>query len=394
MIFGAEEGIELLYEKKGLCCGCSACYDICPQSAIKMIEDNEGFYYPIIDSSKCVNCRLCEVICPTHNLTRNLTKSEAFAAYYLKENIRLMSSSGGIFSALAEYVLTNNGVVYGAAFDVNFEVYHSRITDKSDLNKLRGSKYVQSNCTGIYKQCRNDLNDEKLVLFTGTPCQIEALKKFLIKEYENLITIDLACHGVPSRLVWRKYVKRISEINNLPIRNINFRVKDKSWKRYSISFSFDDNTTYKKNVNQDPFMIGFLQNLYLRPSCYQCQFKSIERVSDITIADFWGIENNYPELDDDKGISLIIIHSNKGTNLLNTINRSIFIKSVDLDCAIKNNLAIVKASEVNSKRAAFFSAMEETSDIISLINSFTKISLFERLRRKLLNIKTNYKIKR
>lgn len=388
MIFCAEEGIQLLYEKKGLCCGCSACYDICPQSAIKMIEDNEGFYYPNIDSSKCINCGLCEVICPTHNLKRNLTKSEAFAAYYLKENIRLMSSSGGIFSALADYVLTNNGVVYGAAFDVNFEVSHSRITDKSDLNKLRGSKYVQSDCTGIYKQCRNDLNDEKLVLFTGTPCQVEALKKFLIKEYENLITIDLACHGVPSRLVWRKYVKRISAINKLPIKNINFRVKDKSWKRYSIRFSFDDNTTYIKDVNQEPFMIGFLQNLYLRPSCYQCQFKSIERVSDITIADFWGVENNYPELDDDKGISLIIIHSNQGTKLLKAIKRSIFIKSVDLDCAIKYNLAIVKASEVNSKRAAFFSAMEETSDIISLINSFTKISLFKRLKRKLLNIKS------
>lgn len=382
----------MLYEKKEFCCGCSACYDICPQSAIKMIEDNEGFYYPNIDSSKCVNCRLCEVICPTHNRIRNLTKSEAFAAYYLKENIRLISSSGGIFSALADYVLTNNGVVYGAAFDANFEVYHSRVTDKSNLNKLRGSKYVQSNCTGIYKQCRNDLNDEKLVLFTGTPCQVEALKKFLIKEYENLITIDLACHGVPSRLVWRKYVKCISVINNLPIRNINFRVKDKSWKRYSIRFSFDDNTTYIKKINQEPFMIGFLQNLYLRPSCYQCQFKSIERVSDITIADFWGVENNYPELDDDKGISLVIVHSNKGTNLLKAIKRSIFIKSVDLDCAIKNNPAIVKASEVNSKRAAFFSDVEETSDIISLINSFTKISFIERLKRKYLNILRRFRI--
>lgn len=187
-------------------------------------------------------------------------------------------------------------------------------------------------------------------------------------------------------------MKCISVINNLPIRNINFRVKDKSWKRYSIRFSFDDNTTYIKKVNQEPFMIGFLQNLYLRPSCYQCQFKSIERVSDITIADFWGVENNYPELDDDKGISLVIVHSNKGTNLLEAIKRSIFIKSVDLDCAIKNNPAIVKVSEVNSKRAAFFSDVEETSDIISLINSFTKISFIERLKRKYLNILRRFRI--
>ena len=339
---------------KSLCCGCSACYDVCPKSAIKMVEDNEGFLYPVIDKDKCIECGLCEKICPTKNRRDSQSLLEAYAAYNTDENIRMKSSSGGVFTLVAEYVLKNQGVVYGAAFDENFEVEHLRVESVEELEFLRGSKYVQSKLDGIYNLCKKDLEIGKQVLFTGTPCQVSGLKSFLRKNYDNLVCMDIVCHGVPSRMVWRKYLEHRINFAKSKIAQIAFRLKDEGWKQFAVKFTFVNSTAYCQNFQDDIYMRGFLKDLYLRPSCYNCQFKTKDRVSDITVADFWGIDRLYPEWDDDKGMTLLIVHSQIGKKALENVKPNLFLKSVDIDEAVKFNTSMVKSVALNKNRESFF----------------------------------------
>ena len=269
------------------CCGCYACYNICPKQCITMKTDNEGFWYPKIDKNKCINCNLCEKVCPIINPVKRVdSKKIAYASMNKDEQVRMKSSSGGIFSILAEYIIKNNGVVYGAGFDEDFNIKHKRILYSTDLDLLRGSKYVQSSIGDIYKQVKNDLENNNPVLFTGTPCQVEGLRSYLRKEYVNLITMDFICHGVPSPLVWEKYLKKMKKSKQENIKNIYFRNKDIGWKLFSLKIIFDKRI-YSNDLNNDLFMKGFLQDVYLRPSCYNCKFKKINRISDITVADFF-----------------------------------------------------------------------------------------------------------
>ncbi len=339
---------------KSLCCGCSACYDVCPKSAIKMVEDNEGFLYPVIDKDKCIECGLCEKICPTKNRRDSQSLLEAYAAYNTDENIRMKSSSGGVFTLVAEYVLKNQGVVYGAAFDENFEVEHLRVESVEELEFLRGSKYVQSKLDGIYNLCKKDLEIGKQVLFTGTPCQVSGLKSFLRKNYDNLVCMDIVCHGVPSRMVWRKYLEHRINFAKSKIAQIAFRLKDEGWKQFAVKFTFVNSTAYCQNFQDDIYMRGFLKDLYLRPSCYNCQFKTKDRVSDITVADFWGIDRLYPEWDDDKGMTLLIVHSQIGKKALENVKPNLFLKSVYIDEAVKFNTSMVKSVALNKNRESFF----------------------------------------
>ena len=361
--------MNVVIDDNKLCCGCSACSDICSKHAIKMVEDSEGFLYPVVDKDKCVDCGLCENICPTKNVKKNQSLLEAYAVYNTDENIRMMSSSGGIFTLLAELILNDNGIVYGAAFDDNFEVEHIRVETTGDLEKLRGSKYVQSKCDGIYKLCKKDLDDGKKVLFTGTPCQVAALKTFL-KDYDNLFCMDIVCHGVPSRMVWRKYLEHRVNCAKNKIKHIAFRLKNEGWKQYAIKFTFADSIAYCTKFSDDIFMKGFLQDLYLRPSCYDCKFKSRERVSDITLADFWGIDKLYPQWDDDKGMSLVVVHSKKGENILEYISKNLFMKSVNLDDAINYNSAMIKSVAMNKHRDMFFNSIGSQENIESYIGSY------------------------
>lgn len=359
--------MNMLLNEKKLCCGCSACSDICPKSAIVMQEDEEGFLYPRVDKERCINCGLCQKVCPVKNIDANDSLLKAYAAYNTNEEIRIKSSSGGIFTLLAELVLYDNGVVYGAAFDDNFEVYHIRVETTVDLEKLRGSKYVQSKCDGIYNLCKVDLELGKKVLFTGTPCQISALKAFLRKDYDNLLCMDIVCHGVPSRKVWRRYLEHRINFAKSKIAQIAFRLKNEGWKQYAVKFTFINSTAYCKKVSEDVFMKGFLQDLYLRPSCYDCRFKTRERKSDITVADFWGINKLHPQWDDDKGMSLVVVHSPNGEKALEVIKKDMFIQRVELDEAIKYNKAMIKSVAMNKSRKCFFEDCADDSNIESLI---------------------------
>ena len=368
---------------KNQCCGCSACQDVCPKNAITMVEDKEGLLYPVIDENKCIDCGMCCNVCPSINVKTKESLLKAYAAYNKNEKIRLKSSSGGIFTLIAEDILKKNGTVYGAAFDENFEVKHIRITNITELEKLRGSKYVQSNCNGIYSKCKRDLDSGMNVLFSGTPCQIEALKCYLKKSYDNLFCIDIICHGVPSRLVWRKYLQYRVNFAKSKIEQIAFRLKNEGWKQYAVQFVFANGTAYCQNLHKDIFMRGFLKNLYLRPSCYACKFKTKERISDITLADFWGINNIYPDIDDDKGISLVIVHSIKGSNLFEKLKTNMFCIEVNIDNAIKYNKSMIISVKNNIERNKFFSELLNYDYIETLIEKYSKDTFKEKLKKYL-----------
>lgn len=368
------------------CCGCYACYNICPKECITMESDNEGFWYPKIDKNKCIDCNLCEKVCPIINkFNSSLYEEKSYAVFNKNEKIRLESSSGGFFSLLAEYVINNHGNVYGAVFDEKFNVKHIKITSFQDIELLRGSKYVQSKINNIFKSVKFDLKNDKMVLFTGTPCQIAGLQSFLQKKYDNLILMDIVCHGVPSPLVWQRYIDELKQKYKQDIKSIYFRDKSTGWKTYSVKFLFDKDE-YKNFGFKDIYMKGFLNDIYLRPSCYNCNFKGIERVSDITVADFWGIEKVLPKMDDDKGTSLIVIHSEKGKQLFDELNDKMILNKVDLDEAIKYNPSMIRSVQYNEKRKAFFVELNFGKKLTDLIKKYTKVSFERQIKNKLKSI--------
>lgn len=368
------------------CCGCYACYNICPKQCITMKADNEGFWYPNIDKNKCINCNLCENVCPIINKPKSyLYEEKSYAVFNKDEKIRLESSSGGIFSLLAEYVINKYGIVYGAVFDEEFNVKHIKITSLKDIELLRGSKYVQSKINDIFKSIKFDLINNKLVLFTGTPCQIAGLQSFLQRKYDNLILMDIVCHGVPSPLIWQKYINKLKKNYKQNIKNIYFRDKSTGWKKYSIKFLFDKDE-YKNIGFKDIYMKGFLNDIYLRPSCYNCKFKGIERISDITVADFWGIENIFPKIDDDKGTSLVVIHTEKGKRLFDKLSEKMIFNEVNLNEVVKYNLSMVRSAKYNKKREPFFVELNFEKDIENLIRKYTKKSFIQLVKYKIKSI--------
>lgn len=331
------------------CCGCEACVQKCAQKAIYMIRDNEGFMYPHVNINQCNNCGLCEKVCPVINQNKSKTPIAAYAAKNVDESIRLKSSSGGIFTLLATYTINNGGVVFGAKFDERWNVVHDFVETIEDLDKFRGSKYVQSRIGNCYKIAEIFLKKGREVLFSGTPCQIAGLKKFLIKDFSNLICVDIICHGVPSPMVWQKYIEPF-ELNKSS--SFSFRDKSNSWKRYEIVVSKDQKEIIRETVGQNLYMKVFLSDLCLRPSCARCPAKCGKSHSDITIADFWGIENLHPEFDDDKGCNLVIINSEKGKELFDIILCDKL--ETNLQTAIKYNPYYLKSIADSKYRKYFF----------------------------------------
>lgn len=351
------------------CCACSACVQICPKHCITISEDVEGFWYPQVNEQECVGCSLCESVCPiikadnAEDITNtDFEKTATFAAINKNEDVRMNSSSGGVFTSLAEYVLEKGGVVFGAAFSSDFRnVSHIAICDKDSLKLLRGSKYVQSEIGNSYAEAERYLKDDRMVLYTGTPCQIAGLKTYLRKEYEKLICLDIICHGVPSPKVWRKYIQEQEKEFGGFTSSVTFRSKKTSWKTYEILLEFLNNNSYKKRYYEDLFMRTFLKDLSLRPSCYECRFKQVKRVSDITIADFWGIESIQSDMDDDKGTSLVIIHSEKGMDIWDKIGEMVISKKADLEEALKYNPSMTKSVKKNEHRDEFFADLDNKS---------------------------------
>lgn len=372
--------IDIIDKRK--CSGCMACYNACPKKAIQ-IEEKDGFSYPKIQKETCINCGLCKRVCPVLNKedeekdknekeNKNESKSEknefldVYACKNQDEKIRMKSSSGGVFTLIAEYILEQDGVIFGAKFNETLEVVHDYIERKEELDKFRGSKYLQSKIGDTYAKVKELLDIGRKVLFTGTPCQVEGLLSYLRKDYDNLYTQDIICHGVPSPRVWKKYLEYKKEKNGEYPKSVNFRKKDiLGWSKYQVSYTYSNK---EENIHHDddPYMKLFLRNFDLRESCYECSFKNIYRKSDITIADFWGINEVNKEFNDEKGISAILIHSAKGKELFDKIKDKIEYTKANINDIIKHNSCICISTKYNEKREEFFEDLEykDFEDII------------------------------
>ncbi len=339
MIANSRQNHIVIAHKKA-CCGCTSCYAVCPQKAIRMCEDEQGFLYPVVDEGECVHCGLCIDRCPLINENTHESTNRFYAVTNKEENVRAVSSSGGVFSALAENVIRQGGTVYGAAYDASFAVKHIR-TDDDSWKRLRTAKYVQSDMGDVFSQVKDDLKQGMPVLFTGTSCQVDGLKNFLKNEdTTSLITCDLICHGVPSPLIWREYLAQWKKKNKIAIGNINFRNKNGcGWHDSTLRIEGTDGSVLlDESLSQAFFSRLFFNHLILRPCCFSCHYANLHRVGDITIGDYWGVEKYHPELDDDKGISLVMVNTDKGLALLEEIKQKGTFVAVSREECMQPNL--------------------------------------------------------
>ena len=359
------------------CCGCTACFHICPINCIVMKEDEEGFLYPNIDKAKCIHCNKCKEVCPNRNIENRNTRTQTFVGYYKDDEVRKQSSSGGIFSAIAEWILQQKGVVFGAAFDENFEVHHIAVETKEELIKLRGSKYVQSRLENTFLEAKEYLEKKRKVLFTGTACQIAGLKNYLSAEYENLYTVDVLCHGAPSPKIWRMYLDDKKEQYQASINKVEFRNKDDGWKNFFISIAFSNMKRFYTHYYKDKYMRMFLDNLDLRPSCYSCVFKEIPRISDVTIGDSWGVENYMPDMDDDKGTSVILVHSSNGEKIFREIRKKLIVREVGLDEVVSPTADSRKSVTMHPNRNKYLEGVKRGENF-DVLYEYVKKSFLQR----------------
>lgn len=318
--------------KRMECCGCTACENICPCHAISMQSDNRGFFYPVIDNSKCTDCGACAKICqfhPNYNRDNNFDKPKVYAIRVLNIAELAKSQSGGAFYVLSQKILQNGGVVYGVGFSDHFRAVHKRIMTPEDRDDLRLSKYVQSDIRCIFPQIKDDLSKGLEVLFTGTPCQVAGLKAYLKKNTGKLTTLDLVCHGVPAPNIWEDYLKYLETRYKSEIVMACFRDKKFGWASHMESFVFAN----RQQIYRKTFRVLFYANYIIRESCANCPYANLQRVGDITIGDFWGWTKNHSEFNDDNGLSLVLVNSKKGERLFQDIQSDIhFIASDTIEC--------------------------------------------------------------
>lgn len=369
-----------------LCCGCSACYAICPNSAITMKMDIEGFLQPTIDETLCIHCSLCEKVCPILHPREERESLVVYASKAKDDDLRMKSSSGGIFSLLAKEIFKQDGIVYGAGWERPvMRVVHKSAENEEELEDLKGSKYVQSDMGDIYQDVKKQLLLRRLVMFTGTPCQIAGLKHFLRKVYERLLCVDVICHAVPSPLIFTKYIKEFEKKFSSKVISISFRNKTYSWRRFSISLKFSNKRTYLCEQSKDLFMKAFLSEMINRKSCHFCPAKSGRSGADITIGDYWGIRNDFPIFEDEKGISLILIQTEKGLSLFKKCLPYLLSQSSTYEKAILSTSALVKSPQGHVDRALILRDIH-TKGFTKTIHPYFKASIRERLRSLLSRI--------
>ncbi len=385
------------------CCGCSACVQRCPKQCISLHEDEEGFLYPVVDKEVCTQCGLCEKVCPIIHQEDSHEPLASYIAINRDEAIRLKSSSGGIFTLLAEAVIREGGVVFGARFDEAWNVVHDWTDTVDGLAPFRGSKYVQSRIGDTYREAKEFLKQGRKVLFSGTPCQVAGLKRFLRKENDNLLAIDFICHGVPSPGVWQRYLSdfcaSISSDEIPMISGVSFRDKRNGWKKYNFCLRYTSSSNsgeqeFIQPFMENPFMRGFLADIYLRPSCYACPAKSGKSGSDITIADAWGINKLAIDYDDDKGACYVLENTDKGSRSLQQLAFESY--SVDMDNIKSYNPSYCSSSRPHSKRFQFFKLYTKgTMPIIIIVQKFLSPNCFRKivqeLKNSLYSIKKSYR---
>ncbi len=377
---------------KSQCTGCTACVSICPCHCIQMQKDDAGFQFPeMIEQSACIGCGACEQVClvlADEGFDGELS-TVAYAAFSKNNLLRMGSSSGGVFSELADAVLQSGGLVYGAGYDAEGTVKHICVDNKMELWKLRGAKYSQSILGDSFQILKKQLDSGRKVLFSGTPCQVAGLKSFLKRDYDNLICVDFVCHGVPSPMVWEKYIKYRAQNDNggVAASHINLRNKESGWSKYSYSveFTYSDNKRYLCENSADPFMRFFVGDYILREACSDCHFKGYSRVSDITLGDFWGIWDVCPEMDDNKGTSLVLLHSQKGKQLFQSASDRMEVKEVSLEQASQMNPSMLKSSVHQPDREVVLKTIAEDDFQAALhfmqSNSNAREPVFAKMKR-------------
>ena len=377
---------------KAKCCGCTACVTSCPVQCIVMRRDKEGFDYPVANPDLCVNCGKCETVCPVINPNPAKEPEVIYASY--SETHRSGSSSGGIFPLIAEKVIAEGGIVFGAALNEDLTVGHASAESLEELQALRGTKYAQSDLYSVFEEVKTCLEEGRKVLFSGTPCQVAGLNNYLGNCQGDLLTIDLACHGVPSPGLWEKYVRALEEKYNGKLKKVNFRDKSRSWRKYEFGFeifSHAKNSTRYISVPfiKDPYMALFIQGMSLRPSCYECPAKEGRSHSDFTLADFWAVVDLMPQKNDDKGISLVLANTPKAANLMAATGLELtpVLKS---DIGVKNGgfKSIIPLPE---RREEFFKGVESASELQSYMYGYIRRrSFLENFYRRLLKLKRRF----
>lgn len=375
------------------CCGCGVCASVCPKGCINMQENDEGFKAPIIDSEKCIECHLCQKTCPINVCPETIVEHaefepEVYACRNKDTEILQHSSSGGVFYSIAYAVLQKKGVVYGADFDTHNEVCHIRIDNERELHRLMGSKYVQSDKSDIWKQIKKDLNEGRCVLFSGTPCENGALRSLLKKNYENLICTDFICMGTPSPAVLKRHIRDLEEKYGSHARNISFRTKKYGAYTLSLSIEFDNGKHYWKPQFAEPYVRSFHSRIYLRKSCHNCSYKKEHRETDITLADFWGIQSTDIKIPTDKGVSMVIIHSPKGKKLFDAVSENLEVEQTTMNVARRVQPMMTRSCSPNIYRENFFKDFNKKRDVTfaSIIGKYEPISVKDEIRAYLKSI--------
>jgi len=346
--------------EKSKCTGCEMCSNICTKDAIHMEMDSKGFFYPCVNEAVCVGCGKCRHNCPVNNVPKGSNQHKVYAALIKDDSERAKSTSGGIFACLAKNVLNRKGVVFGVILDDSMVVKHIEVNDEKGIDKIRGSKYVQSRLGNTYRQVKIRLDEKRTVLFSGTPCQVAGLKNYLGREYDNLLTVDILCHGVPSPGMFQKYICAEEERANSKMVDMGFRTKTIGWKKIFSSRTFVHG---RKADWSDTFVPGFLTDLFLRESCYQCAYANCQRVGDITLGDYWGYREAAPDYieDDDKGISQVIINTAKGADEFKHIKKYVAFSKRNLEEAISCSITLSRPNAKPSEYDDFWKVAESAT---------------------------------
>lgn len=348
---------------KSLCTGCTACMNACPVQCIVMRRDREGFDYPVAEPDRCIGCGKCEDVCPVLHPREPSEPLYALAAR--NDGFPEGSSSGAVFPYVARKVIEDSGVVYGAVLNNDMTVGHTDACDMKGVEMMRDSKYVQSDLYGTFEEVKEHLKEERKVMYTGTPCQIAGLKSYLGRDYDGLITVDCACHGVPSPGLWEKYVKALGDHNGSKIHSVRFR--DKSGNRMHYDFVYHaGEKEIREDCRKNPFMTLFVQDMILRPSCYSCPARNGRSGSDLTLADLWNVRDVVPEMNDDKGLSFIQVYTEKGHQVLSDIGAV----QVDGNEAMKNNGGFAEHVAMPERRSEFFKGHHSAPDLIRYMKGF------------------------
>ena len=367
------------------CCGCAACAQICPNHCIKMKANDEGFLYPFIQTEACINCGVCEKTCPIlgERIAVTADRRQAWAAVNQDRQVLMASSSGGLFAALSNEIFKKGGCVFGAAFTADFRtVRHVMAESPADLHALQGSKYMQSEMGNCYLTVKEQLCRNRWVLFTGTPCQAASLRNYLGREYDKLLVVDLICHGTPSALLWRHYLEHMEDKLAGKITAVSFRDKAEGWKNFGMDITTGAKGKYHCSMKSDPYMQMFLKNFCLRESCYQCKVKSRGFFSDITMGDLWGADRMLPDLDCTMGVSLSLIHTEKGRLFFDEVKNGMRVTSVDYDKSVSYNPSLFTSVARPRERDFFYSDLQILK-WSKMVNRYAKDKLITVLKKKI-----------